>query len=307
MTNNPLDYNYIAPGEESHPKHSKSTFRIQASSIAGFIDYTSSWYGEKLLNQGGFEGNIASYAGTVLHYMAERLSLNGSVSQPDRDNIYAYLEEANATNPMIVADEVLERVRPMWQALKQHLLANPSSLNEPYVEFQTNHQGIVAGGSIDSIIDLTDPDAKYTSLDELPRDHQYKLVDYKSTSAKTPPKSFSRGYHWQLLTYALALKELGINVVTIELVFILSEHIGEISPKTGRQMKSYPAQVHQLAKSVTSEDLLFIEGLIQLISDSVYRFITVPQDRFLLAQDGRLRLDTTPIHYADMTSRDEDI
>jgi len=303
---NKLSYTYIAPGEENSPQHDTTTFRIQASSIASFIDYTSSWYSEKLLGQGGFEGNVSSIAGTVIHYMAEQFSLHGAISPEDKADIIEYI--AQETAPLgLSSDEVLTRVRPMWAALKEYLSINPSNLNEPYTEVATPIQGIVAGGSIDSIIDLTDPSARYTSLDELPRNHIYKLVDYKTTSAKQPPKSFSRAYSWQLLTYAYSLSKIGINVTEIELVYILAEHIGEISPKTGKQMKSYPAQVVPLTKPITADDLAFIESLINLIAHSVHRFITVPADRFLLAQDYRLLNDTTPIHYASMEQPSQDI
>jgi len=306
MSNNPLSYTYCPSGDEHLPQHNGEKFRISASGIANFIDYTSSWYAEHLLGADGFTGNVASVSGTVVHYLAEKHSTTGI--QPHHTQFaHEYVEEESLNNPEVTKDSVLAKVKPMWAVLKQYLSANPSSLSEPYIESPTQHNYIVAGGSIDSIIDLTDPTAKYTSLDQLPRGHEYKLVDYKTTSAKQAPKSFSKRYNWQLLVYANALKEIGINVTQIELIFILQEHIGEISPKTGKQLKSYPAQVVPITKPVLSEDILFIKSLISLISDSVHRFVTTPTDRFLLAQDNRLKLDTTPIHFPAMDQTDDEV
>jgi len=289
---NPLSYDYQKPNQ---PPHDPTQFRISASQFSKFFDSTSQWCHQHLLGESGFLGNTASVAGTVLHHLAEQHTLNQSISEQDRADIAEYI--ALQASDDVVADDVLPRVRPMWNVLKEHITEHPISLPEPFIQVATGNPGIFVGGSIDGIIDLTDPSASYQSLDDLPRDHQYKVIDYKSTSSKTPPKSFSKQYDWQLLTYAYALSTIGINVVEVELIFILQEHIGAISEKTGKQLKSYPAAVHTLAKSITSDDLAFIQSLINLVSDSAFRFITTPSDRYLIAQDYRLVNNNQPLPF----------
>jgi len=290
---NRLDYNYIKPGQ---PQQDPTKFRIQASGIADFFDSTTYWYRNKLLGEDGFLGSTTSVAGTVLHFLAEQYSINGQITDLDRADIdeYISLQASDTIDP----DEVKPKVKPMWAALKQYLIEHPVSLSEPFIESPTLNNSISVGGSIDGIVDLTDPTAKYQSLNELPLDHRYKLIDYKSTSSKLAPKSMSRKYEWQLLVYAYCLKkEVGIDVVEIEDIFINHEHIGEISPKTGKQLKSYPSVVTPIGRTIGQEDFDFIESIINLISDSVYKFITTPEDRYLLAMDYRLKGNTQQLPF----------
>jgi hypothetical protein len=281
---NKLKYEYQKPGE---PTPDPTVFRIQASSIASYADYTNKWFREKLLGESGFEGSTASVAGTCVHFLAQQFSTNGVVTPEDKEEVYEYI--ALETSEMVDPDAVRTRITPMWSALKEHLLTNPSSLDEPLVTITTQEAGVVIGGSIDSLVDLTSPGTKYTSLDEVVASgHSFKIVDYKTTSAKSQVAKFSKAYKLQLLTYAKVLKELGVRVTEIELCYITQEHIGEISEKTGKQLKSYPSQVYTLTEAVTDESIEFIESLIKIIAKSVTLFVTKPELRGIIAQDWRL-------------------
>ena len=62
---NRLDYNY---GNKSIP----GTFRISASQISNFFDFTNLWFRKNLLGEDvGFKGSSASVAGTCVHFAAE--------------------------------------------------------------------------------------------------------------------------------------------------------------------------------------------------------------------------------------------
>lgn len=294
-TVNKLDYNYVAPHELPHDK---ATFRISASQISNFFDYTNSWYRQNLLGEQGFRGNTASVSGTCVHYLAEQFANNNAISPEDREEIYSYI--AQEASEDVDADMVRSNIKPMWSALKDYLIDNPVSLCEPLVTVEVL-PGITVGGSIDGLIDLTEPGAKYaTFADLVASGHEFKISDYKTTSAKSPVAKFSKGYSWQLLVYAFVLKELGVRVTQIELVYITKEHIGEVSPKTGKQLKSYPSQVYTLVDAVVEDDLKFIKSLIDVVAHSVRAFVTQPELRFLLAQDMRLKDHTTALPFTNI-------
>ena len=58
--------------------------------------------------------------------------------------------------------------------------------------------------------------------------------------------------------------------------------------KTGKQLKSYPSEVHILEEPITQDDLDMIENIHTLIAESVTKFRDEPSLRHLLAQDLRL-------------------
>jgi len=300
---NKLNYDYIEPGTESNLENLPSTFRINASSIGNFFDHTPAWYQEKFNNVKAFSGSQASVLGTSLHRLAELYSIHGTISAEDRDEIYEYMDLQACDD--IDPNQIRTDIRPMWEQLKLHLQSNPSSLNEPFIYHQlaTN---LIVGGSIDSLIDLTDPGATYESLADLPQSHQYKIVDYKSTSAKSPITRWSKSYKFQQLVYAWVLAQQGINVTQIELLFITKQQGGEISTKSGKPLKLYPSTTYQLTEPVTPDDLTFIGQIIELISDSVQLFNNQPELQSVIAQDNRWK-QSPPINKYQFTSTIEDI
>ncbi len=298
---NKLQYEYIAPGETPFDP---TVFRIQPSALSRFFDYTNQFFREKLLGETGFISSTAACAGTCVHYLAEQYCNNGAITDDDRNEIYEYisLQASDDVDP----DEVRTRIRPMWAVLKPYLDEHPSSLSEPLVSMPTAIAGIALGGSIDSLIDLTDPTAKYSSIDEVVASgHNFKIVDYKTTSTKSPIAKFAKGYKFQLLAYSLILKHLGVNVTEIELVYITQEHIGAISEKTGKQLKSYPSQVYTLTEPVTPESLEFIQSLVTIISHSVEAFVTKPELRGIIGQDARLIDNTQPLPFTSIGTTTE--
>lgn len=297
---NKLDYNYTSPDQ---PEFDPTVFRIQASQISTFFDYTNQFFRQKLLGEEGFKGNTASVLGTCIHYCAEQFIKNGKLSAEDKQEIYDYITEQSQALPDLVnSDEIRAQITPMWSELRNYIKANPVSLAEPFVQVEIL-PGITVGGSIDAIRAVDGTVA--TSIEQL-ANKQVELIDWKTCGAQSriTDSSMTKAYHWQLLVYAYVLKKLhNINVTKITNVFISRSDINRVSEKTGKPLKDYPSEITPISKPVLPEDLDFIESLIKLVAHSVQSFILNPgPQRALLAQDWRLISHTDPLPFTAVIS-----
>lgn len=297
---NKLDYNYTSPDQ---PTFDPTVFRIQASQISTFFDYTNQFFRQKLLGEEGFKGNTASVLGTCIHYCAEQFIKNGKLSAEDKQEIYDYITEQSQALPDLVnSDEIRTQITPMWSELRNHIQANPVSLAEPFVQVEVL-PGITVGGSIDAIRAVDGTVA--TSIEQL-ANKQVELIDWKTCGAQSriTDSSMTKAYQWQLLVYAYVLKKLhNINVTKITNVFISRSDINRVSEKTGKPLKDYPSEITPISKPVLPEDLDFIESLIKLVAHSVQSFILNPgPQRALLAQDWRLISHSDPLPFTAVLS-----
>lgn len=253
-----LDYNN---GENVVPK---GHIRVGASGIAKFITSTRQFWGELMLGEEGFVGSTASVLGTCTHFYGEDSLLNGEVDQAE---IEKYIEK----HPHLDQDFIREQHPIMGGALLDYIQSNLSGtlVPERFV-FEEILPGIGVGGSIDLIAGDT-------------------IIDWKTTSALSAPKTMSYQYRLQLLTYAWILRKQGHTINRIRIVYITTNVTGRVSETTGKPMKDYPTDVTVLNEQITDEDMDMIEGIINVICHSVKRWQEVPADRFLLAQDWRLK------------------
>ncbi|MBS9782736.1 MAG: hypothetical protein KGV43_02920, partial [Arcobacter sp.] len=81
--------------------------------------------------------------------------------------------------------------------------------------------------------------------------HDRVLIDYKTTSDLVAKTYIPTNYKWQLLTYAWLLKQKGIEIDTIRIIWITKNVVGRISEKTGKPMKDYPSTVSSSSYRVT--------------------------------------------------------
>lgn len=247
----------------------KGAFRISASQVSKFFDTTSQWYHEHMLGEGGFEGNTATNLGSVVHAGIEMFVREGEVD-------YAALEaHINSLNhPDIDNVHILRQYEPMLDAALPFVMNNMPTEVEKFV-FHEILPGIGAGGSIDAIRGNT-------------------IMDWKTTSSKTPPTRFSRNYWFQQMTYAWVLKQQGVNIEYLKLVFISQSETGRVSEKTGKPLKDYPSVVTVVTEPVTEEGLELIGSCLQIIAESVKAWNEQPEIRHLLAQDSRVRVKPKP-------------
>lgn len=248
-------------------------FRISASQLSKFFDSTSAWYREHLLGESGFEGSTASHLGNCIHAAA---AMHFHKLPTDHSAIKEYIR--SISTPDVDKSLIYEQYPPMVDALTAQFLSTTRITESETFLWQDILPGIGVGGSADA----------YDS-------HLGIIYDFKSTSSKTPPTSFSRAYWFQLMTYAWLYTKLGKPANYIELVYVTRHETGRISETTGKPLKDYPSTVHRIREVVTPDNLALIESCIHLIAESVQTWQQRPELRYLLAQDYRLKLPTKVI------------
>lgn len=245
-------------------------FRISASKVSDFFDRTSAWYHEHLLGEGGFQGSTASELGTVVHAGLEMQSLEGQVHHNAIEDYVLSIE-----NEEVDKQDIMSAYLPMLDAGLQYLERHPQDVVEEFV-FHELLPGIGVGGSIDART-------------------QRIITDWKTTSAKTAPTKFSRAYWFQQMTYAWVLKQKGVNIEYLKLVYITKADVNRVSEKTGKPLKDYPSVVTEVVEEVTEEKLDLIGSCLMLIAESVQLWAERPDLRHILAQDMRLKPKPKPI------------
>jgi hypothetical protein len=249
-------------------------FRIGASQVSKFFDTTSQWYHENLLGEEGFTGNTATNLGSVVHAGIEMFVTEGKV---DWDVLQSHIDSID--HPEVDNDYITNQYEMMIEAVLPYVQANMPDHVEEFI-FHEILPGIGAGGSID---------ARYV--------HKKRLKDWKTTSAKTAPTRFSRSYWFQQMTYAWVLKQQGIDIDYIDLVFITTNETGRVSEKTGKPLKDYPSIVSVVTEQVTQESLDLIGSCLRIIAESVDTWNKHPELRHLLAQDSRCKVKPKPITF----------
>ena len=246
--------------------------RISPSSFATFIDRPWNWYRQQILKLDVFEYSSASVLGTVVHYCAEKV---GNDEEVDEVAIEAYIAKHDETETYCADD-----VRKNWYEMAAVLINGyVMQERESYIGIEEQvcasiGSNIYVAGTLD-VLQGTKDDAT--------------LTDYKTYSSKTQPKSIPANYRYQLLTYVWALRQKGIIVTRIRLVYVNRRIDGGISDKTGKPLKSYPPEVTQLTEVVTEDDLAFIESMLMLCKDTLLAGKKHPELAHVIYHDPRLK------------------
>ena len=262
----------------------EGNFRISASQVSRFFDTTSQWYREQLLGEDGFTGNTASELGNCVHAAAAMQTELGHVAY---ETIDAYIGSLDPIE--FDTDHIRAQYPLMVDVLLSFLEQNPSAEAEKFI-YHEILPGIGAGGSIDALCGdrVVNEDGTITYTGEV------TIRDWKTTSALSPPNKFSRNYWFQQMVYSWVLKQLGITVSKIQLVYITQSVTGRVSEKTGKPLKDYPSQISVVTEEVTESSLELIGSCLHLIAESVQTWNTKPELRHLLAQDLRLKTHKIP-------------
>jgi hypothetical protein len=242
---NPLDY-------VSTPAPDDCDIKISPSSFGTFIEKPWNWYRQQVLGLDKFEYSTSSVIGSIVHYVAEQVGINKEV---DEVAIEEYIEKHKENETYCKED-----VRINWYNMASVLVNDytlPQQDNILAAEMQVCAKiadRVYVAGTLD-LLEGTKEDCV--------------LTDYKTYNSKTKPKAITSVYRYQLLTYVWILRKLGYNVSRIRLVYVNREIDGGLSEKTGKPLKSYPSEVTVLTESVNEDDMLFIEGQLELCKDSI--------------------------------------
>lgn len=284
-------------------------FGISPSGINNFITKPHEWYREHVLGEEGFRGSTASVLGTICHYCAESVTksmkkdgkpyvnveeiynhiYNETVLIKNDEewlNLTAYMApedmearelkwteylQLNANNPEIDASVILDQWKPMANALVKAILSKSKVPDKAEELIKTEIiPGFFASGSADAWQDGC-------------------LIDYKTTSDKTPKDYIPSNYKYQLLTYAYIYNQLGIKTDRIRIVWVTRNEVNRISEKTGKPLKDYPTQVVEVTEQVSQNDMEFIESVLKLIAETVQASRDYPELTHCLFKDYRLK------------------
>lgn len=272
MKKNPLEYDH----EKKHlPKSCK--LNISPSGFAAFIQQKHQWYRENILKEGGFMGSTPSVLGTVVHYIAECVGTETDVDKTAIDEYIASQVEKLGPEDFD-ADVVYENFEAMaTELVNSYILPNVHNYLEVESTFMASlGNDIYVSGKLD-VLEGTKEDCC--------------IVDYKTYNSKSTPKSIPMNYKYQLLVYAYLLKKNGYNPTRIKLVYINRNIDGGLSEKTQKPLKSYPPKVTVLVQEITSDDIEFITGLLELCHDTVQASENHPELRHVIWADPRLKED----------------
>ena len=261
-----------------HNEIPAGTFRISPSQLARFFTYTSQWYRENLLGETGFTSSTASVLGTCVHYVCEVYSKTQTFTDHNKQQIENYIIKHTTPgysdfNPDVDGDLIRLQYKAMGNTVVNDFLSSHIPTNcEDFISHEIL-PGIHVGGSCDYY------DAKTATV-----------LDWKTTSALSAPKTISYEYRLQLLTYAWLYQQQGNPVNRIQIAYITRSQTGRVSDTTGKPLKDYPSTVTILSETISETDFDFIESILTLVAHSVQRWNSTPADRYLLAQDLRLKL-----------------
>ena len=253
----------------------EGSFKISPSQLSKFFDATAQWWREHYLDEApAFEGSTASELGTCVHAAA---AMYFDTKTVDKQAILNYIDSLPSS---IDKTEIKTQLKPMVDTLiNSFCVRSPMTHSEEFVSHEVL-PGIYVAGSIDGYNHTT-------------------IFDYKTTSSKTIPTSFPRTYYFQLMTYAYILKQQGLDITTLKLLYITRTIDGGYSDKTGKKLKDYPSTYGELVHQITDTDWSLIEGCIKLIAESVQAVKSNPELLYLLAQDYRLKPPPKPILFKD--------
>ena len=250
---------------------------ISPSGASGFFSSTSQWFREFIGQDKGFEGSTASVLGTVVHFYVEA-HLKGYSSDTVNLAVARYHNKMLQEIDDLDIGKVKREAMGMAARVLDHL----------------HHKGLVPLLTSEhfSSVCLDEDDQVYVA-GSIDLHTSNTIYDIKTTSALNPPKAMPYNYKLQQLIYAWLLKQEGYNITRVVLLYVTCPQINRVSEKTGKPLKDYPTTVSEVVHVVTDEDMLMVDGMMNLICDSIITYDTQPDLRYLIAKDYRLKDQVT--------------
>ena len=247
------------------------SFRISPSSFSKFMDKPHEWYREQVLKEDASTASTATVLGTIVHFVAEAFVKK---YPPESMNLEIAKYLSNFTNNEDVDLNIINaNYKPMANLLiNEYVSKNMPDRVEEFI-YATLGDSVVVGGSVDAV----DGDT---------------IVDYKTYSSKTKPKTIPKHYKLQLLLYAWIYSNIDVKIGRIRLVYVSREIDGRyISAKTGKPCgKVHPSTITVLTEVITKDDLNYIESLILMCKDTYVESVKNPRLTYLLYKDPRLKI-----------------
>ncbi len=269
-----IDYDSLFNYYDGKDRIPADAFKISPSSVENFFSEKTNWYRENLLGEPKkFTGSTATVLGTCVHACAEVVA-NAKMDNTshDSDKLAEEVEKYIST----YADDPdydVDKIRDLWRNMAEPLITEyVLEANTIATEEFILHEllpNIYVGGTYDAITSTVPNDDLYNPIGQL------TVRDYKTASSK--PASFSYKYKLQAYTYAYILHQKGVKVSNVELCFAV------------QPTKTLGVRTFNFSVPFDDNAYKFIEGILFLIADSVQAFKALPEWRYLLACDYRLK------------------
>lgn len=269
-----INYNTLFDYYDGKDQMPDTAFKISPSGVENFFSEKTNWYRENLLGEDKkFTGSTATVLGTCVHACAEVVA-NAKMDGIPHDSEELAKQVENFIDSYLDDPEYdTDKIHGLWRDMAEPLIteyvlpANTISTEEFIL-----HEllpDIYVGGTYDAITSTVPNDDINNPLGQL------TVRDYKTASSK--PSSFSYKYKLQAFTYAYILHQRGIRVNNVELCFAV------------QPTKTLPVRTFNFVVPFDDWAYDFIEGILYLMADSVQAFKALPEWRYLLACDYRLK------------------
>lgn len=239
-----------------HKKIKVDGFCISPSSIGKFFEYPSTWFTDYLTDdEQSFIGNSSTVLGTTCHYIYEQYGKNREYFVANKEKIYEELETELKTyvnsNLQLATLVDVPHILSTYPQIVKIVVNDYIRLSPPdYVELSLlaqipNYNGYYLGGTVDNIT----------------RDI---IVDYKTVKTKPNTEVIPFHYKIQLLAYDYLLKERGMNMNYMRLVY-------GVAPT-----KTIGARMFMVEERITEEDRQMFQETLWLMCESIKRCETDP-------------------------------
>ena len=264
----PLNYNNIYDNLIPEGK-----IKISPSMISQFFSDKALWYHKTILQDTANYPNYFTVLGTAIHRIAEQFI---KTSEIDYQEVYDYIDAIeiyDTTNPSDIepiSEEEKARLRIQIKPMSEALLGHMQYYGTPTISEMTLVEqispNVYLAGTVDAILGNT-------------------LIDFKTTSAKTPKTYIPDNYKWQLLTYAWLCRKNNIDIQKVAILWITQADVNRVSEKTGKKLKDYPATCALVEHIITEQDMVIIEKALNLIKQTCEVSLKQPQLTPLLFSD----------------------
>lgn len=272
---NEINYDTLFNYYDGLDQMPKDAFKISPSGVENFFSEKTTWFRENLLGEPKkFTGSTATVLGTCVHACAEVVAnakMDGTAH--DSELLATKIEEFIATyegNPDYDTSKIYDLWRNMAEPLITEYVLGANTISTEEFILHELLPGIFVGGTYDAITSTVPNDDLYKPVGQL------TVRDYKTASSK--PSTFSYKYKLQAYTYAYILHQKGIKVSSVELCYAV------------QPTKTLPVRTFNFVVPFDDWAYDFIEGILHLVADSVQAFKALPEWRYLLACDYRLKI-----------------
>lgn len=234
-------------------------FKISPSSIAKFFEYPVIWFKEQILGEKEFTDSTATVLGKIVHHIGECYAKNENVT---KEEISKYITKYKFRTD-VNTKEIELQYPDMGNALVNEYISKHKPIEVEKSMYAKVKEGIYVGGTADNITK--------SSTESL------MVVDYKTTSTKPKTDKIPWNYYIQAMAYAWMLKQQGLEVDRIRIVWIV------------KPTKTLPVRIFKVTQIINEKDYQAIEEVLEIIADTILLSKSNPELNYLLFKSMQLK------------------